>query len=119
MPPRKRKQAKQATADTTATDHSQLEPATMTVALLREELESRGLDTRGKKAELVARLEAELAGSSKGPSPAKKSRKAKKVPEPKEEEPEPEPEVRSEFIWGSIHTSFSPDPAHGAATRRR
>ena len=62
----------------------------MTVAVLREELDSRGLDTRGRKAELVARLEAELAGhsqaSSQGPSPTKKSRKSKPEPKPKDEE---------------------------------
>lgn len=99
MPPRKRKQAARETASDPPAESasSSLEPAKMTVAMLREELDSRGLDTRGKKAELVARLEAELAGTSgpsQGPSPTKKSRRQKSQPKP-EPEPEPEPEVRS------------------------
>ena len=87
MPPRKRKQAarKEPEPDPPAAAEAALDPAKMTVAALREELDSRGLETRGKKAELVARLQAELAGSS-GPSPTKKSRKGKAKQEPKEEE---------------------------------
>ena len=99
MPPRKRKRAaREPPADPPATSAaaaaSDLVPAKMTVAALREELDSRDLDTRGKKAELVARLEAELAGASgasKGPPPTKKAKKepAKKAKnEPKKEEPE-------------------------------
>lgn len=101
MPPRKRRLAarKIAPGPSAASASSSVEPAKMTVAVLREELDSRGLDTRGKKAELVARLEAELAGtsgSSKGPSPTKKSRKQKPKKEEEEEpEPEAEPEVKS------------------------
>ena len=89
MPPRKRKQAarQEAEPDPPAAA-ADLDPAKMTVAQLREELDSRGLETRGKKAELVARLQAELAGAAQGPSPTKRSRKAKTKQEPKEEEPE-------------------------------
>ena len=90
MPPRKRKQAaRQETEPDPPAAASALDPAKMTVAALREELDSRGLDTCGKKAELVARLQAELAGSgsTQGPSPTKKSRKSKAKPkeEPVEE----------------------------------
>ena len=94
MPPRKRKQAarQEPTLDPSSSSSS-VEPAKMTVAALREELDSRGLDTRGKKAELVARLQAELAGSAQGPSPTKRSRRGKPKPEPKEEEQEEEEEV--------------------------
>ena len=87
MPPRKRKQAaRQKTEPDPPAAASALDPAKMTVAELREELDSRGLDTRGKKAELVARLQAELAGSG-STSPTKKSRKSKAKPkeEPVEE----------------------------------
>lgn len=92
MPPRKRKQAARDTApDPPANSASSLEPAKMTVAALREELDSRGLDIRGKKAELVARLAAELAGSTEGPSPTKKPKKEETKTE---SEPEEEPEVR-------------------------
>ena len=92
MPPRKRKQATAQATSTEDTSSKTLEPAKLTVAVLREELESRGLDTGGRKAELVARLEAQLKmEASTGPSPKKKGRKAKK-PEP---EPKEEPEVRN------------------------
>ena len=90
MPPRKRRQAARDTAPEPSTPSS-LEPGKMTVAALRQELGSRGLDSHGKKAELVARLEAELAGPSQGPSPAKKS---KKQPKPEPEKEQEEPEVR-------------------------
>ena len=99
MPPRKRKQA--ARQDTVldpssaAASSVSVDPTKMTVAALREELESRGLETRGKKAELVARLQAELTGSAvaQGPSPTKKARKNRS--EKKEEQQEPE-EVRTD-----------------------
>ena len=38
----------------------------MTVAVLREELKSRGLDATGLKAVLVARLEEAMAGEGEG-----------------------------------------------------
>lgn len=56
MPPKKR-QAAGATAATPSIDPSKLK-----VAELRDELEKRGLDTSGKKAELVSRLEDALSG---------------------------------------------------------
>ena len=43
--------------------------AKMTVAQLREELKSRGLDTSGLKAALVSRLEASLADDGAGAEP--------------------------------------------------
>lgn len=64
MPGRKRKQQQEKTDDASATSNStkQDEPAKkpvakMTVAELKKELQDCGLDTSGKKAELVARLE--------------------------------------------------------------
>ena len=50
MPPKKRA----ATAN--------LDPSKLKVAELKEELEKRGLDTSGKKADLVSRLEDALSG---------------------------------------------------------
>ena len=50
MPPKKR------SSPASASDTS-LEPSKMKVSGLREELEKRGLETTGKKAELVKRLE--------------------------------------------------------------
>ena len=41
-------------------------PAEMTVAVIKKELEARGLDTKGLKAVLVARLEEALAGDATG-----------------------------------------------------
>lgn len=69
MPPRKRKEKVATEGETTS------EPSSMKLAELREQLEKRGLDASGRKAELVSRFEAAL--SSTGPSPSKK---------PKEEE---------------------------------
>ena len=60
MPPRKRKEKAEPSSSS-----SDLNPAKMKVAELRDELESRGLDTSGKKAELAARLEAALGGGKK------------------------------------------------------
>ena len=63
MPPRKRKQPAAEAGPSAALAP---DPSKMKVAELRAELEDRGLDTSGKKAELVARLEAALgAGPSK------------------------------------------------------
>ena len=111
MPPRKRRQAaRDAAPEPAATSTpSSLEPGKMTVAALRQELGSRGLDSHGKKAELVARLEAELAGPSQGPSPAKKS---KKQPKPEPEKEQEEPEVREGAGGGFNHVIYS-TPAHG------
>ena len=90
-PRRKRKQpAKEETKQETPVAAGELEPAKMTVAALREALEERGLETQGRKAELVARLQAKLEGDQ-GPSPRKRRRKPK--PEPEEEEEEEVPEV--------------------------
>lgn len=55
MPPRKRKAAPEPEPVV-----SDLEPSKMKVAELKEELTKRGLDTSGKKADLVARLEKDL-----------------------------------------------------------
>ena len=55
MPPKKR----QADSTTAATS---IDPSKLKVAELKEELEKRGLDTSGKKAELVSRLEDALSG---------------------------------------------------------
>ena len=71
MPGRKRKQqestddAGAASASTKQDAPAEKPPAKMTVAELKKELQDRGLDTSGKKAELVARLEGAKT-SSKG-----------------------------------------------------
>ena len=70
MPPRKRKEPQ----SSTSTD---VVPAKMKVTELRQELESRGLDSTGKKAELVARLEAALPAAP----PSKKGKVADPVAE--------------------------------------
>ena len=65
-------------------------PAEMTVAALKKELEARGLDTKGLKAVLVARLEEAMGGEATGDeAPAAE-------PAAAEEEPaeEPKTEVR-------------------------
>ena len=53
---------------------SELNPAKMTVAQLREELETRGEETRGRKAELVARLQAAVEAGDASEPPAKKTK---------------------------------------------
>ena len=50
MPPKKR-------ANPPAPADNDLNPSAMKVAELKEELEKRGLETNGRKAELLARLE--------------------------------------------------------------
>ncbi len=68
MPPKK-KRANPATAVSGGGGGgSQIEPAKLKVVELRTELENRGLETEGKKAELVARLEDALKAES-GKSP--------------------------------------------------
>lgn len=52
MPPKKRQAVATASID----------PSKLKVAELKEELEKRGLDSSGKKAELVSRLEDALSG---------------------------------------------------------
>ena len=69
MPRRQPQASKKAAAPAAAPD---LQPAKMKVADLKEELGKRGLDTSGKKAELVSRLEAAIGASGGGPPPAKK-----------------------------------------------
>jgi len=64
MPGRKRKQEDTTDSGTTASVPAK-DPAKMTVAELKKELQDRGLDTSGKKVELVARLEG-ATSSSKG-----------------------------------------------------
>ena len=56
MPPRKRKQAPEP-APAVKCD---VEPSKMKVAGLKEELKKRGLETSGKREELVSRLEKAL-----------------------------------------------------------
>ena len=57
MPPKKRSNPASA-----AGSGPQVDPSKLKVQELREELENRGLETEGKKAELVARLEEALKG---------------------------------------------------------
>jgi len=64
MPGRKRKQEDTTDSGATALAPAK-DPAKMTVAELKKELQDRGLDTSGKKAELVARLQG-ATSSSKG-----------------------------------------------------
>lgn len=78
MPGRKRKQVDE--DDDVTNKQGSKEPAKMTVAELRKELQARGLDTSGKKAELVPRLEEALKGTDEGdggPSEAPSAKKAK------------------------------------------
>ena len=79
MPGRKRKQVNE--EDNVTNKQESKEPAKMTVAELRKELQARGLDTSGKKADLVPRLEEALkdtdeaeAGPSEIPPSAKKAK---------------------------------------------
>ena len=80
MPGRKRKQVDEG-SDVTNKQGSK-EPTKMTVAELKKELQARGLDTSGKKAELVPRLEEALKGTDEadgGPSEVPPSAKKAKT----------------------------------------
>ena len=81
MPGRKRKQVDEEDKTTDVTKKQEIkEPAKMTVAELRKELQARGLDTSGKKAELVPRLEEALKGIDEAePGPSEAPPSAKKV----------------------------------------
>jgi len=80
MPGRKRKQIDDEAGDVAKKQEAK-EPVKMTVAELRKELQTRGLDTSGKKAELVPRLEEALKGTeevdvkSSGAPPSSKKAK--------------------------------------------
>ena len=56
MPPKKRQTAARVGAT------ASLDPSKLKVAQLKNELEKRGLDSSGKKADLVSRLEDALSG---------------------------------------------------------
>ena len=65
-------------------------PAEMPVAVIKKELEARGLDTKGLKAVLVARLEEALAGDATGDAaPAAEPAAPEETPAE-----EPKPKVR-------------------------
>ena len=83
MPGRKRRQVdEEEKSSDVAKQQDSKEPAKMTVAELRKELQARGLDTSGKKAELIPRLEEALKGTDKddaGPSEKPPSTKKAKT----------------------------------------
>ena len=82
MPGRKRKQLdEEKESSDVAKKQDGKEPVKMTVAELRKELQARGLDATGKKADLVSRLEEALkgtdeadTGASEMPPSAKKAK---------------------------------------------
>ena len=90
MPGRKRKQ-QDSTDDATTTaskvpdEPAKKPPAKMTVAELKKELQDCGLDTSGKKAELVARLEGAKTGTQKSTD----STDSDEPPKPKKQKSEP------------------------------
>lgn len=65
MPPRKKRAQKQKSED----EEQQVNPTSLTVAQLKAELTKKKLDTSGKKAELVKRLQEALDDA---PPPTKK-----------------------------------------------
>ena len=79
MPARKRKQVADEESTDDASKQGAKEPAKMTVAELRKELLARNLDTTGRKAELVSRLEGALKGSDETDSEQPPSAKKAKV----------------------------------------
>lgn len=64
MPKKKRAVSPAQAAGSGGGGGSPLEPSKLKVTELKEELENRGLETAGRKAELVARLEAALKAES-------------------------------------------------------
>ena len=87
MPGRKRKQAdgRSKNSDVSEKQKSK-EPAEMTVAELRKELQARDLDTSGRKVDLIPRLEEALKGtdeaeqgSSELPPSTKKAKTGKEI----------------------------------------
>lgn len=87
MPGRKRKQQQKSSDDVTAATTSTKQdepakkpPAKMTVAELKKELQDCGLDTSGKKAELVARLEGATNQKTTDSGEPPKSKKQKTGP---------------------------------------
>ena len=90
MPGRKRKQQDStddgAAATSKVPDEPAKAPAKMTVAELKKELQDRGLDTSGKKAELVTRLEGAKSGTQKKSTDTTDSGK---LPKPKKQKTEP------------------------------
>ena len=79
MPARKRRQVTEEECTEDANKETAKEPAKMTVAELRKELQARSLDTTGKKAELVSRLEDAMKGSDEVDSGQPPSAKKAKV----------------------------------------
>lgn len=68
MPPRRKRESKQKKQDS----NEQINPSGMTVAQLKAELSKRKLETTGKKAELLKRLQDALEDN---PPPTKKVEK--------------------------------------------
>lgn len=68
MPPRRKRQKKVEPEDEEDLTEVKVNPTLMTVAQLRAELSKRGLETGGKKAELVQRLKDALDEDEPGPS---------------------------------------------------
>eukprot|EP00800_Vazella_pourtalesii_P007918 TRINITY_DN2107_c0_g1_i1.p1 TRINITY_DN2107_c0_g1~~TRINITY_DN2107_c0_g1_i1.p1 ORF type:complete len:597 (+),score=136.95 TRINITY_DN2107_c0_g1_i1:61-1851(+) len=84
MPPKRKAATKSAETKSTrgttkALQDEQINPSTLTVAKLREALEEKGLETTGRKPELVERLTEALEDQTNSTAP--KSKKAKKEPE--------------------------------------
>ena len=87
MPGRKRKQADVGSKSSDVSEKQKSkEPAEMTVAELRKELQTRDLDTSGRKVDLIPRLEEALKGtdgteqgSSETPPSAKKAKTGRAI----------------------------------------
>ena len=91
------------------------------VSELREELVKRGLDNKGNKADLVARLEAAEAEAAPAEEPAAKP--TPKKPTPKKgkaaaAEPEPEPAAEEEAVVEvAVEAEVEAKPANGKKTK--